>query len=60
MNLTAIHLIPILIAFAAFVFWMKGNFQKNKTLVAIGVALTIIGFILLRDRSDHSLIFESA
>lgn len=47
MNLTAIHLIPILIAFAAFVFWMKGNFQKNKTLVAIGVALTIIGFILL-------------
>ena len=43
MNLTAIHLIPILIAFAAFVFWMKGNFQKNKTLVA----LTIIGFILL-------------
>lgn len=47
MNLTAIHLIPILIAFTAFVFWMKGHFQKNKTFVAIGVALTILGFILL-------------
>lgn len=47
MNLTNIHLIPILIAFAAFVFWMKGNFQKNKTFVAIGVALTVLGFVFL-------------
>lgn len=47
MNLTAIHLIPILVALVAFVFWTKGNLQKNKTFVEIGVVLTIVGFILL-------------